>query len=207
MPEENPVPNPPPSARLKLLDAAIELMAAEGGTGWTLRRLAERLGTSHRMVIYHFGSLEGLLTAVVLEVEARQRARRVDLTASSDDPIEGARTMWRELSSPDVAAHERLFFELYAAGLQGHEYAAPLVDSAMNDWLQPLTEAFTALSGDAEQSAVDARLGMAVVRGLLLDVLATGDHAAATQAHERYLQLYQDLLPSRESATARRGDT
>jgi hypothetical protein len=36
----------------------------------------------------------------------------------------------------------------------------------------------------------DARLGLAVVRGLLLDLLATGDRDGVTQAYERFLQLY-----------------
>ena len=33
---------------------------------------------------------------------------------------------------------------------------------------------------------------MAVVRGLLLDLLATGDRDAVTEAFERYVRLYED---------------
>ncbi len=177
-------------ARVSLLDTAIEVMASEGATRWTLRGLARRIGTSHRMIIYHFGSLEGLLVSVVGEVEQRQLSRRARLAVEFEDPADAARALWRELSDPSMAAYERLFFELYAAGLQGEAYAAPLVRSAVQHWVEPLTEAFAQATEDRDQAAVDARLGLAVIRGLLLDQLATGDRVAAEAAHERYLQLY-----------------
>src|SRR5205823_2488094 len=66
-------------ARAKLLDAAIERIAHHGGADRSLRSLAADLGTSHRMLIYHFGSKEGLLTAVAREVEARQRVALADI--------------------------------------------------------------------------------------------------------------------------------
>ncbi|WP_454042175.1 TetR family transcriptional regulator [Cellulosimicrobium sp. Marseille-Q8652] len=178
--------------RRRLLDATIELMSREGSSGWTLRRLAEALGTSHRMVIYHFGSLEGLLLAVVQEVERRQRERRARLAAEHPDPVEAARALWRELAGPAAAPHERLFFELYAAGLQGKGPAADLPQASVEEWLEPLAAMFAAATGDGEHAAVDARLGVAVVRGLLLDQLATGDRDAVAAAHERYLSLYAD---------------
>ncbi|WP_216654278.1 TetR/AcrR family transcriptional regulator [Nocardioides sp. zg-DK7169] len=179
--------------RERLLAATIEVMAREGSTGWTLRRLAEAVGTSHRMVIYHFGSLDGLLVAVVQDVEARQRERRAALAVEHPDPVEAARALWRELAAPDLAAYERLFFELYAAGLQGQDAAASLPRASVEEWLEPLTGLFAAATGDSENAAVDARLGLAVVRGLLLDLLATDDREAVTAAHERYLGMVVGL--------------
>ena len=184
----------PTDPRRRLLDATIELMAREGSGGWTLRRLAEEVGTSHRMLIYHFGSFDGLLVAVVEEVERLQRERRAELAAIHPDPIAAARAMWRSLSSPSAAPHERLFFELYAAGLQGSGAAAELPKRSIEEWMGPLTGMFAAATGDAEHASTDARLGIAVVRGLLLDQLATGDTHAVARAHERYLDFYAALL-------------
>src|SRR6185369_15571036 len=76
------------SPRAKLLAAAIDHIAHHGGADRSLRALAADLGTSHRMLIYHFGSKEGLLTAVAREVEARHRAALAGL-----DPAE----FWRRL--------------------------------------------------------------------------------------------------------------
>ena len=39
-----------------------------------------------------------------------------------------------------------------------------------------------------EPPGAEARLGVAVARGLLLDLLANGDRAGVTEAQERFLQ-------------------
>src|SRR5262245_36695616 len=62
------------SAKRRLLDATIEYVAEESLGELSLRQLAAAIGTSHRMLIYHFGSKEELLVEVVREVERRERA-------------------------------------------------------------------------------------------------------------------------------------
>ena len=60
--------------RRALLDALIEAFA-DGGIGdRSLREIAEAVGTSHRMLLHHFGSRDELLLAIVDEVERRQMA-------------------------------------------------------------------------------------------------------------------------------------
>ena len=59
--------------RERLLGAAMEHVAQHGVGDLSLRSLAAALGTSHRMLIYHFGSREGLLIEVIRAVEAQQR--------------------------------------------------------------------------------------------------------------------------------------
>src|SRR4051812_30146274 len=61
-------------SRRKLLEAAIAHIAGRGISDLSLRELAAAIGTSHRMLIHHFGGREGLWVAVVREVEERQRA-------------------------------------------------------------------------------------------------------------------------------------
>ncbi len=146
------------------------------------------------MVIYHFGSMDGLLLAVVEEMERRQRERRAEIGADNADPASAARAFWAGLADPAIAAHERLFFELYAQGLHGSGPMARLPKASIDEWLPQLTEMYAAATGDQEQAGVDARLGIAVLRGLLLDLLATGDLEAVTAAHERYLALYGVLM-------------
>ena len=91
--------------------------AAEGGLARrSLRDLAAQVGTSHRMLIHHFGSREGLLTAVVEAVERDQNERLGELP---DDAAEAIRVSWRRTSVPSLWPIERLFFECYARGAQG----------------------------------------------------------------------------------------
>ena len=67
--------------RDKLLSAVVEHFAEHGIGDTSLRGIAEAVGTSHRMLIYHFGSREGLLVEVTRTVEARQRSM---MTATYD---------------------------------------------------------------------------------------------------------------------------
>jgi hypothetical protein len=53
---------------------------------------------------------------------------------------------------------------------------------------------FTASGGNAATAWIDARLAIAVARGLLLDVPATGDDAEVDAAMERFLQLLADQM-------------
>src|SRR5919201_6877979 len=124
--------------RQRLLDAAIDYVAGRGLTDLSLRRLAEQLGTSHRMLIHHFGSKEGLWVAIVREVERRQLAAVADLPiASSGSFAEATRAWWHHISDPSLWPNERLFFEVYGQGLQGREPAAEMLDGIVDSWLEP----------------------------------------------------------------------
>lgn len=53
--------------RRAMLDAAAEILSQEGLAALTLRACARRAGVSHAAPSHHFGSLKGLLTAVVAQ--------------------------------------------------------------------------------------------------------------------------------------------
>jgi AcrR family transcriptional regulator len=176
-------------ARAALLGSVIGHLAEHGLGGATLRSIASAIGTSHRMLIYHFGSRDGLLLAVVRSVEEEQRATMAELAADADASIaELARRMWERVADPRFHPHERLFFELYGRALQGDPGAAPMLEWVVPTWV----DQFGALLADrglpADEARATARLGLATVRGLLLDLLATGDRAAADAAHELFVR-------------------
>lgn len=179
----------------RLLDAALAGLAEHGAANLSLRRLAARIGTSHRMLIYHFGSKEGLLTAVVQEMEARQRQLLDRLALAPDTPPdEAARAFWRQLRSPELRPYIRLFFEMYGQALQDRPGTQGMLDGIVEGWLDPLTR-FGIRHGLPEPTAREyARLGVAVPRGLLLDLLATGDERAVDEAMERFIAIYDRAL-------------
>jgi len=181
-----------PEPRNRLLEGAVEYVAAHGVGDVSLRRLAAALGTSHRMLIYHFGSKEGLLVEVVRAVEARQRDAMAELALESGGSAgEMIRRMWVRLADPGLAPHERLFFELYGQALQGRPHAAPLLEGIVDLWLEPAAALAVEHGIAPEDARASARLGLAVMRGLLLDLLATGDRAGADAAMERFIALYE----------------
>ena len=173
--------------RDRLLAAAVEQAMRGGIADLSLRELAAAIGTSHRMLLYHFGSREGLLVAVARAVEEAERARFLSWGMTADD----ARRIWARLSDPALWPAERLFFELYVQALLGRLGDDRFLDSAVEGWIAPIAAAMVQAGASEETARADTRLGLAVVRGLLLDLLATGDRDGVTEAYERFLQLYE----------------
>lgn len=171
-------------ARERLLDAAVRHALDAGIADLSLRQLAAAIGTSHRMLLYHFGSREGLLVAVTQAVEEQQRAALLDSGVGPQD----ARRSWERLSDPKLWPQERLFFELYAYALRGRPGTEGFLDGIVESWVAPVAAALVEAGADERTARADARLAVAVVRGLLLDLLATGDRAGVTEAYERFLQ-------------------
>jgi AcrR family transcriptional regulator len=166
----------------------MEHVAEHGVGDLSLRGLAAALGTSHRMLIYHFGSREGLLIEVIRAVEAQQRAALQQLLQDPEStPEETMRRMWRRVAEPALWPNERLFFEIYAQALQGSAYALPLLDGIVDFWVEPLTALAVEQGRPEAEARAQARLGVAVTRGLLLDLLATGDREAVDEAMERFI--------------------
>jgi AcrR family transcriptional regulator len=173
---------PDRSRRGQLLDKLGDEFAAGGVGDRSLRDVAAAVGTSHRMLLHHFGSREELLVAIVEEVERRQMTVLPDLPS---DPADHFAAMWADVRRPELRQFERLFFECYARGANGEQPFDRMVPDAVDGWLA-LTKGF------AEPAT--ARLGLAVIRGLLLDLVATGDDAgvdAAADVFARLLRLRQ----------------
>jgi AcrR family transcriptional regulator len=173
-------------------------VAANGLTDVSLRGLAAALGTSHRMLIHHFGSKEGLWVAIVHEVESRQRAILADLVPNADVPLDDAmRAWWRHISDPSLWPNERLFFELYGQAIQGRPHTVAMLDGIISDWLEPAAEINMALGLSREEAVAHARLGIAVTRGLLLDLVATRDVEGVNAAMDAFIDVYVAWLQTR----------
>jgi len=167
--------------RERLLEAAIDHFGREGIGDTSLRGMAAALGTSHRMLIYHFGSREGLLAEVTREVEARQR-RLMTVAYDADlPPLEAAAKYWEQTVEATLR-HGPLFFELAAHAMQGKEHAARLRAELIAAWLPSVTELCRAIGIPEEQAESHARLALGAARGLLLDLLVSGQRAEVAQA-------------------------
>ena len=177
--------------RRELLDVLVAEFAGAGIGDRSLREVAEAVGTSHRMLLHHFGSRNELLLAIVEEVERRQMALLRDLPA---EPAESMAAMWADVRRPELRPFERLFFECYARGAQGEEPYARIVPAAVDAWLADVD----ALTGGTIDPALP-RLGLAVIRGLLLDLVGTDDEAGVDAAAQAFVDLLrQAALPQHD---------
>jgi AcrR family transcriptional regulator len=182
------LPRPRDDARRReLLDSVIDAFARNGIGRRPLRAIADEVGTSHRMLLHHFGSRDELIVAVVEEVERRQAAVFGTLP---DDPTAAFAAMWTDLRRRELRALERLFFECYARAAQGEAPFTRLLPGAVRGWLDTADER----TGGAVDPAL-ARLGLAVTRGLLLDLVATDDEAGVDAAAAAFAALLRVAAP------------
>jgi AcrR family transcriptional regulator len=173
--------------RDRLLASAVDHILRHGLSDLSLRELATAIGTSHRMLIYHFGSKAGLIVAVIQTVEEMQRVALAELDPASLSPADTMRAMWNRFTDPSLGPQERLFFEIYGQALQGRPGAVGLLDGIIDNWIEPAAQYAIARGATPEIARADARLTVAVIRGLLLDWLATGDRDGVNAAFERFV--------------------
>ena len=161
-----------PHRRDAVLAQAADYVLERGLAGLSLRPLAKALGTSPRMLLYDFGTKERLIHEILAEIRRRE-------AALLDAEVRTLEDVWRWISAPEREPFLRVFFEVYVAAL-GRDEAAPFV----RDWLEFLRERWRPSVDEAK-----ATLMVAVIRGLLLDRLATGDRARTDRAVSRFVEL------------------
>ena len=183
------------AAREALLDRCFEVVRRRGFSDLSLREIAAEAGTSHRMLIYHFGSRDGLLADVVGRMEAAQRALLADLVTDGTDIFAVSAAFWAHLTTPDLLAAQRLFFEVYVQALYGREWTATFRESVIRAWEGPLAELFSRAGIAPDRARVHARLGLAVTRGLGLDLLMTGERVEVDAAMALFGELARRDLP------------
>lgn len=172
---------PPTSPRDLLLERAIAWFAANGVGDTSLRTLAAGIGTSHRMLNYHFGSREGLLGAVVEAVERAEQDALLELAASDLPPADAGMTFWARVADR-AAVFAPLFFELSTHAMRGAEHAAALRAWLNSGWTDALRGAYLAAGLTEDRANTLALQSLAMARGLLFEVAVTGDRAAADEA-------------------------
>ena len=164
--------------RQELLDAAIDYAVVHGIGDLSLRPLAAALDTQAPVLLHHFGSKDQLVAQILNGVRDRLRDR--GRTAEGAQPRTGLRAVWEWASDPAQDPFLRLFFEAYALALRNPERYADFLEHVVQDWL------------DTPMAAVDdisATLAIATIRGLLLDLLTTGERDRVEAAMQRFLTI------------------
>jgi AcrR family transcriptional regulator len=157
-----------PVRREQLLAAAVDYAIDHGLADLTLRPLAEALGVLPNSLVHHFGSKDELLTAILNGVRERLRetVRGQPASDADSDPLRDA---WAWSSDPEHLDFFRSFFEAYGLALRHPDRFAGFLERVVSDWL-------------VTDNPVRTTLDLAVLRGLLLDLLTTGEHARVQEA-------------------------
>ena len=128
--------------REELLDQVTDHVLGQGLIGLTLRPLAAAIGTSDRMLLYHFDTKDNLVAAVLFESNDRSVAAITALPPSPDLRT-AVHDLWSIVRSPEIEPCTRLYVEAAALGLLGREPYATAVREANGRWLASLVTHLT----------------------------------------------------------------
>lgn len=160
-----------PVRRAELLSAAVDYAVEHGVAELTLRPLARALGVQPNTLTHHFGTKEQLLSEILNGVRDRLRAMRDQARPSPrPDPL---LTVWQWTADPAREPFFRFFFEAYGVALRRPGDYTAFLGRVVSDWIDP-------------RAPIEATLELALVRGLLLDLLTTGDRDRVERALAHY---------------------
>jgi AcrR family transcriptional regulator len=187
---------PQPEIREHLLDACTTY-ALEHGLPDRMRPLAAAAGTSTRMLVYHFGTRDQLLR----EVLGRARQRQLEafgemLRLRADEPyLDTLARAWNRMTGAEGRPYLRMFDQIHIAQLRdssGRPLWPDFRRIATTDWLATLEQGLASLHRPELATVV-----LATLRGLLMDLHATGDTARTARAWRDFLDAIRSSLPRR----------
>jgi AcrR family transcriptional regulator len=165
-----------PARRDELLEATVRYLLENGVAELSLRPLAAAIGSKARLLVYHFGSKEQLLVEAMGLIRSRAKDALETMMTQSGDAELGTlvRTLWKWVTSTQNRPYLRLFFEMHGLALQYPSRYASYLQGSVDSWVDLLTSALAGNPGRG-QARTMATLIVAVIDGLLLDALATGN--------------------------------
>lgn len=172
--------------RAELLDAVVDYTIEHGFCDLSWRPVACALGVSATTLVHRFGSKEQMLQAILGRLRERMLAELAARVGDQPDLATAVRAVWERAADPQQSAEFRLFFAVYGQALQAPEQFAAFLERVVADWMSSLCEAQGG-GTDPAAAARTATLVIATIRGLLLDLLATGDRARVQDAAQTFL--------------------
>jgi AcrR family transcriptional regulator len=166
----------------ELFERAYQYALGHGLADLALRPLAAAIGSSPRVLLYLYGSKEGLVRALL----ARARDEELTMLSSLSTPGDLAAAVgvtWDWLAAEAHRPLLTLWLDAYARSLSEPEGPwAGFARQTVADWLGVLAAAQPAARRRSQAGRAERTLVLAVLRGGLIDLLATGDSARASAA-------------------------
>lgn len=168
-----------PSIKENLTEQCLDAFFQKGLQDFSLRNLAKAIGTSARMLVYHFGSAEGLLIAVIQHFSRKEKERFTVMMQEQDWEQSLGDFFYNYCHSSmrgDLKNAFILFIEIYARALRNPQGYTTFFKEVLHEWIgliqQLLEQKFQVTSQESQEWAT---LVVGMARGLLLDWLASGD--------------------------------
>jgi AcrR family transcriptional regulator len=154
--------------REELAEGATDYALAHGLIGLSLRPLAEALGTSDRMLLYHFRDKDDLV-ATILHTSNTRSVSAIRALAAPPDVRRAVLELWRLISTGPLQQCQRLYVEAAALGLLGRQPYAALMREENEAWMSAVAEHFRRAGLDRRAAVRAATLVDAAFMGVQLD--------------------------------------
>jgi AcrR family transcriptional regulator len=191
--------------RTELLEKIVDVLLADGISSLSLRPLAKAVGTSARLLIYHFGSKEKLLTDALEQVRQRIEGSLREL-AEKEGPMSLAEFLpmfWSWAIRDPNQKYFRLLFEIDGLAMQNRErFPADFWGAGFARWRWVFETEFG--SPVDKNGAATATFQLAALNGLLHDYLCTGDRERTTAGLHRLIESIAEQPVAREKRTQMR---
>ncbi|MEM9568754.1 MAG: TetR/AcrR family transcriptional regulator [Cyanobacteria bacterium P01_E01_bin.34] len=176
-----------PQKKVELLERCLAAAIETGELGGSINQIAARVGTSGRMLVYHFGSKQELERQVIARLEERLRETLWSFQSVPEEGGQGLKPalmdMWRHLMAPNMRGLLKLTMELNQRAMQGEEETRQFLERESQQWIDYLSE----LTHD---STIAVPL-FCVFQGAILDVLTTGNVRRGEQAIQAFIDNWQ----------------
>lgn len=171
----------------ELLEGLIGYLVRHGPADLSLRPMAAEIGTSARLLIFHFQSKEQLLTEVHEEMHARlQRSFALLREAQpSGHRVPLLRAFWDWATAEENFGYLRLQYQLQvlADGQTGTQAAS--LKKHTRKWLATIQAALP----PSQRNPEFATLLGAVFDGLFLELMSTGDRKRTTRTLDHFIEM------------------
>jgi AcrR family transcriptional regulator len=170
----------------QLLAAATEYFLEHGIAGVSLRPLGSAIGSSARLLIFHFKSKEALIAEAVAELERRLEAS-FQAMAQSHRPERGVslyEELWLWATQPKNLRCLRLAYEVQVLANRDGVLSKHL-QSMSASWVRVVFESLP----EEQRDAATRTLYTGFFDGLVLDLLSTGERRRTTRALRHFVAL------------------
>jgi AcrR family transcriptional regulator len=173
-----------------LLELAYQYVLERGLTDLSLRPLARSIGTSPRVLLYLFGSKDGLVRALLARARGEEVALLQRLRANGPaDLASAACEVWQWLSADQHRGLLILWTESYGRALIDPDGSwEGFASSTVSDWLELLAATQSPALRHTAAALMQRTAVLAILRGALLDLLATGERPRTTDAVRHALE-------------------
>jgi AcrR family transcriptional regulator len=175
------------SRKVELLDAALRYLVEHGVADASLRPMAAQLGTSPRILMFHFKSKERLLEEVFEELNNRLQnsLKAMAGQGANQQGVPSLKRFWQWGSRKENLPYLRLLYEAHIVALQNPQEYGRYLRKVSGDWQATAL----GLMSPSLKSPVMASLCIAVFDGLMLELMGGGEIRHLTGALDLFISI------------------